>query len=142
MRGDTEYRLRCFGSAILKYKQALGQAIDEFQDVAERSQERAISQVVISYLDLAACYVAVDECDRAADCYIEAVSFLEQLLTQVGSEDEAQFAAVLHAVSPIHSLWQDFVRQYQTRLDEAQQLRYQGKAAAIFRNERHLALRH
>lgn len=67
MRGDTEYRLRCFGSAILKYKQALGQAIDEFQD---------------------------------------------------------------------------FVRQYQTRLDEAQQLRYQGKAAAIFRNERHLALRH
>lgn len=142
MRGDTEYRLRCFGSAILMYNQALDQALYEFQDVFEQSRDRAVSQVVLSHLSLAACYVAVEELERASDCYIQALGFLEQLLGHAERGDETLFGTVLRAVSHVNSVWQDFVRQHRTRLDEEQQLRYRIKVGAIFTSESRMAQLH
>lgn len=123
-RGNTEFNLRYFGNAILMYHQALDIARFEFDDTARRSVDEAIAKVVITHFNLADCYIALEEIERAADLYLDAQSFLLNLQSPEHIPQSEFRQALMHAASHGNFLWMEFVKKHRGDLDQDQLLRY------------------
>jgi tetratricopeptide (TPR) repeat protein len=123
-RGNTEFGLRYFGNAILMYQQALDIARFDFPDTARRSIDEAIAKVVITHFNLADCYIALEEIERAADLYLDAQNFLLNLQAPTYLSQDEFRQALMHAASHGNFLWMEFVKKYRGQLDQDQLLRY------------------
>ena len=122
LRGNTEYKLKCYRDAILLHNRALDCARLQFERTAAASVERAVSQVVISHFSLADCYTALKEIDRASEFYLWAQGFLLELRGQQHSD--RLLASINHALSHTDQLWREFLGKYREQIPYHRMLQY------------------
>jgi tetratricopeptide (TPR) repeat protein len=122
-RANTEYQLSFYGNAILMHNQALDFARHHFADHLKACVHHAIARVLISHFSLADCYYAIAEFERAADCYLDAQRFLLRCHAELPCT-EITVHAIQHAVSHLHALWCELLRQHQTEVCYTKQVKY------------------
>lgn len=115
LRANTEFRLACYGNAILMHNQALDHARHAFREAPRCCLEHAVSRVLISHFNLADCYVALEDATRAAECYFAALRFLQQVQRHE-VRSEADMYAVLHGMGHLHQQWCELVRLHEAQL--------------------------
>lgn len=140
-RAITEFRLRYYGNSILLHQQALDIARYEFPRQAKASAERAISKVVISCFNIADCYIALDEIDRAGDFYLSAQHFLLEAGGEMGAEDELA-GATGHALGHINMMWADFLKKYRDRIVNDKLMQYHENLQLLTNRELTLSVCH
>lgn len=142
LRANTEFKLACYGNAILMHNQALDYARHHFCAAGEGCCfGHAVARVMISNFSLADCYTALGEYRRAADCYLEAQRFLLDLPCLgdgVGDAGEA----LLHAQSHLHTLWCEFLGKHADRVPYDCQLTYHSRSCELVREIEGRAVRH
>lgn len=140
-RAITEFRLNYYGNSILLHQQALDVARYEFPEQARASAERAISKVVISCFNIADCYIALDEIDRAGDFYLAAQHFLMEAGNQLENHDELA-GATCHALNHINMMWADFLKKYRNRIVSDKLMEYHQNLQLLMNKELNLSVCH
>lgn len=123
-RGNTEFTLKYFGNAILLYNEARDIARHQFSENARVSCGRAISQVVITHFNLADCYIALNQYDRASEFYYQAQQFLLNIGSDEVENTDELYAAIDHAMGHVNSVWQQFLQQCQQHVSYDLQIRF------------------
>jgi|SRR5690606_13749461 len=140
LRADTEYRLRFYGNAILLHNQALDWARCAFEATVTRNPDLAISRIIISHFHLAECYLALDEIARAGDFYLQAQSFLLDLLRE--QRHPALLEAAQHALGHVDGQWLGYLKKHREALPYQRLLQYHEGARAGAQWEAAHAVRH
>lgn len=141
LRANTEFKLACYGNAILMHNQALDHARQMFADQCACCAADALSKVLISHFNLADCYKALEQYERAADCFLAALNFLVQAQGTVLADEQAR-ERFLHAHSHLHAMWSDFIRLYGANVPYKAQLCYHSSSAELVHNADAMAVKH
>jgi hypothetical protein len=139
-RGNTEYQLACYGNAILMHNQALDHARHQFMACAHCCFGHALSKVLISHFSLADCYRALEQPERAATLYLDALGFLCHAARELPALNGA-LDAVLQAGTHLHTLWCEFVKEF-PELPDATGLQYHHDSQALWRVLKQHAVQH
>ncbi|MDT8399348.1 MAG: hypothetical protein RQ899_12100 [Pseudomonadales bacterium] len=111
------------------HNQALDAARLNFERAAWDSPERAISKVVISHFNLADCYLALDQIDRAGEFYLNAQNFLLGLMDS--AEAERILEAINHALFHVNHIWMELIKQHRDRVSYQRMVEYHEKSRML-----------
>lgn len=124
LRANTEFKLACYGNAILMHNQALDHARHQLANQLEYTGHCALDKVMISHFNLADCYLALREYQRSADCYLMAQDFLLSSRDRLPANETGE-KALRQGLTQLHILWNDFIAEHADAIPYQSQLRYQ-----------------